>query len=84
MKAILIQITDAPTPDVVHRFRNFGEDLYRELGSRCLVSIQEIDKSTTSFALRDIRTRDLGAITKSIKAHLRKHHFDGTGTISPL
>jgi len=26
---IRIELCDSPTPDIVHRFRNFGEDLYR-------------------------------------------------------
>ena len=30
-EAIKIEISDAPTSEVVHRFRNFGEDLYRLL-----------------------------------------------------
>ena len=81
MPAIRIQISDKPTPDIVHRFRNFGEDIYRALRDECSVSIEEIDASTTSFSVRDIQKRDLGRITKIIKEELRHHHFDSSATL---
>jgi len=67
-RAIRIEISDAPTPDIVHRFRNFGEDIYRALRDKCSVSIEEIDAATTSFTVRNIHRRDLGAITKNHQA----------------
>ena len=61
-EAIRIEISDEPTSDIVHRFRNFGEDVYRSLRDTCSVCIEEIDASTTSFIVRDIRRRDLGDV----------------------
>jgi len=80
--AIKVEISDEPTGDVVHRFRNFGEDIYRVLRDTCSVSIDEIDRSTTSFIVRDIKRRDVGIVTQTIKRELRRHHFDQSATLS--
>ena len=82
--AIQIQISDEPTSDIVHRFRNFGEDVYRALRDTCSVSIEEIDASTTSFAVRNIHRRDLGDVTQTIKRELKRHHFDSSATLTRL
>jgi len=79
--AIKILISDLPTSEVIHRFRNFGEDIFQLLGDTCLVSIQEIDKATNSFIVRDIRRRDLGLVTQMIKRELKKHRFDGSASL---
>ena len=54
MKSIRITVSDPPTPDIIHRFRILGEDVYHDLRDECSVSIDEIDKATTSFVVRDI------------------------------
>jgi hypothetical protein len=81
---IKIEISDAPTSDVVHRFRNFGEDVYRLLRETCAVSIEEIDASTTSFTVRDIHRRSFGVVTQTIKRELKRHHFDLSATLTRL
>src|SRR6266480_3627351 len=53
--AIKIEISGPPTSEVIHRFRNFGEDIYRLLRDTCSVDIDEIDAATSSFVVRDIR-----------------------------
>ena len=55
-KAIKIAITDEPSSDVVHRFRNLGEAIYSELRDTCDLSLDEIDKSTSSMVVREIQT----------------------------
>ena len=82
--AIKIAISDEPTSDIVHRFRNFGEDVYRALRDTCSVSIEEVDGSTTSFTVRDIHRRDLGDVTQTIKRELKRHHFDSSATLTRL
>jgi hypothetical protein len=74
--SIRIHTSDDPTPAVVHRFRNFGEDVYRELADRCSVNMDEIDAATTSFV---VRRKDLGVVTQLIKKALRQHNFDVSG-----
>jgi hypothetical protein len=80
--AIKIELSDEPASVIVHRFRNFGEDVYRALREKCLIRIEEIDASTTSFTLRDIRRRDLGEVTQAIKRELQRHHFDASATLT--
>ena len=82
--AIKIEIADPPTADIVHRFRNFGEDIYRLLKDTCSVSIAEIDASTTSFTVREIHRRELGVITQTIRRELMRHHFDASATLTKL
>ena len=82
--AIKIRIAGEPTSDIVHRFRNFGEDVYRALRDTCSVSIEEVDASTTSFTVRDIHRRDLGDVTQTIKRELKRHQFDSSATLTRL
>jgi hypothetical protein len=82
--AIKIAVSDEPTSDIVHRFRNFGEDVYRALRDTCSVSIEEVDASTTSFTVRNIHRRDLGDVTQTIKRELKRHHFDSSATLTRL
>jgi hypothetical protein len=82
--AIKIEISDEPTSEIVHRFRNFGEDVYISLRDACLVSLEEVDASTTSFTVRDIRRSNLGSVTKRILRELKKHHFDASATLTRL
>ena len=60
--AIKIEISDLPTSEVIHRFRNFRKDIFRLLRDTCLVSIEEIDRATDSFVVRDIPRLDLGLV----------------------
>ena len=80
--ALKIEISDEPTAAIVHRFRNFGEDVYRALQGRCAVSIEEIDAFTTSFTVRDIHRRELRSIIKIIENELKRHRFDQTATLT--
>ena len=84
MRAIRIAVSDAPTAEVVHRFRNFGEDIYRALRDQCSVSINEIDAATTSFLVRDIHKRDVRRISKIIREELRRHNFEASATLTEV
>jgi hypothetical protein len=78
---IKIHIPDPATPDTVHRFRNFGQDIYRALRDSCSVSIEETDRATANFIVHDIPTKDLGSVTQTIKSQLKKHHFEDTANL---
>ena len=80
--AIKIEISDEAMIDIVHRFRNFGEDVFRSLGEMCTVDLEEIDASTTSFTVRDIKWSDLGDVSQTIKDELKRHHFDQIATLT--
>jgi hypothetical protein len=49
-----------PPTEFVHQFRNFGEDVYRDLKEECTMSIDEIDASTSVFYVRDLRAGAAG------------------------
>jgi len=82
--AIKGEISDEPTCDIVHRFRNFGEEVYRGLRDIYSVNIEEVDTSTTSFTVRDIPRRNLGDVMQTIKRELKGHHFDSSATLAKL
>jgi len=56
------------TADLVHEFRNFGENVYRALRDDYAVSITEIDSSTREFHLREIPRRKV----RTVAARVRK------------
>jgi hypothetical protein len=66
-KTLVVKLT-APSPNLVHWFHNFGEDVYRALRDECEISIQEIDTSTSEFHIRGIHKRQV----RSIAAKVRK------------
>ena len=82
--AIKIVIAELPTFEAIHRFRNFGEDIFRLLRDVCSVNIEEIDRATDSLVVRDIHRRDLGLVTLTIKRELRRYHFDGSASLARM
>ena len=83
-KEIHIEISNRPSVDTVHRFRNFGEDVYRVLKDSCNVDLGEIDSATTAFTVRGVHSRDVRRITKIIEKQLEIHNFINTATLSCL
>ncbi len=83
-KAVLVHISDEPTPDIVHRFRNFGEDVFRALQDSCDIDLDEIDASTDRFHVRGIKARQVGQVVMLIKSELRAHNFGETGSVTRL
>jgi hypothetical protein len=81
--AIRIELNE-PDPDLVHRFQNFGEDVYRALRDRCSISIDEIDNATHMFEVREIPRRDTGLVVDTIRREVRRHHFEGSMTLVRL
>ena len=74
--AIRIELNE-PAEELVGRFRNLGEDVYRGLRDRCSVDIGEIDRATRSFVVRDIRRQDIGSTVALIEREVRRHGFEG-------
>jgi hypothetical protein len=73
-RTLKVQLT-APSPDLIHEFRNFGEDIYRALRNECEVSIQEIDTSTSEFHLRGIHKREVRTITAKVRKIIKKYQW---------
>jgi hypothetical protein len=66
-RTLKVHLTNA-SPNLVHEFRNFGEDVYRALRDDYAVSIDEIDASTCEFSLREIPKREV----RTVAARVRK------------
>lgn len=81
--AIRIQLNQ-PGVELAHRFQNFGEDVYRALRDRCSIDIDEIDRATHMFEVRDIPRRDIGLVLDTIRREIRRHHFEGSTTLVRL
>ena len=68
------------TNDTVHRFRNFGEDVWREFRDELTVSLGEIDKSTDRFIVKNIKQRQLKRVLERLEkiatAHSLFHELD--------
>lgn len=79
---IKIETNDKPTLDMIHNWRNMGEDVYRELRDTYTVSLNEIDASTTSFHVADIKRSQVRRVTAKIRNILRKHNFDRSTAVS--
>jgi hypothetical protein len=73
-RTLKVQLT-VPSPDLIHEFRNFGEDIYRALRNECEVSIQEIDTSTSEFHLRGIHKREVRTITAKVRKIIKKYQW---------
>ena len=81
---IKIKIPETVAPEIIYRFRNFGEDIYNALKDSCSVSIEEIDRATDNFIVRNIATKNIGDVTKIIKNQLKKHNLENTASIVRL
>jgi hypothetical protein len=77
-----VMVPDDGEQTFVHRFRNFGEDVYRALRDECDVSIHEIDASTTSFMIRAIKRRQARRTAARIREIAENHFFGGTIVIT--
>ena len=81
MPDLRVEISDPPTLDTIHRFRNFGEDVYRAFRDRHSVDIGEIDASTKSFHVRHVHRRELRSVSKEIMRIATKHFFAPTASV---
>jgi hypothetical protein len=79
--------TSQPEPldqALVHRLRNFGEDLHREFSitEYAKISFQEIDSATRELRVFVNTKRHLGAVSAYINKSLERHNLDKQFTVS--
>jgi hypothetical protein len=84
MHSIKIVVRDDGQDTFIHRFHNFGEDVYRELRELCEIDLGEIDSSKESFLIQKIRSKDLGKVTSKIQKLTAKHHFSDSFSLLRL
>jgi hypothetical protein len=61
-----IKCLRAGDPDVLHRFHNFGEEVYRRLRDSCEIDIDEIDGNSGEFILREVKSRSVRWIQDAV------------------
>jgi hypothetical protein len=76
VKALTITAQPKPEAGWVHRFRNFGEDVYVQLRDSCDVGIAEIDAAFDEFHVDTVREADIDAVARTVAALNRAHHLD--------
>ena len=81
-KSISITIEDKVTPEILHRFRNFGEDVWRELKDECNVDLDEIDRSTNAFFVCGIKTKMAKRTLAKIENIAEEHNLQDSVTCS--
>lgn len=77
MKTVRIIGQPKPEPGWVHRFRNFGEEIWVRYRVTYDVSIEEIDRSFDAFDVRGVADDDAASVAAGIEERLRDaHHLD--------
>jgi hypothetical protein len=72
--------------DIIHRIRNFGEDLYRELKRSGIAEIDlgEVDRATDQIRARKIRVRNVRTVSAFISGMLERHNLAGIARVSQV
>ena len=81
--SLKIEISDTAADyyEQLNRFRDFGEDLYREWKDTCDIRLNEIDSAIHYFFVRGIRRDNLEAVTGRIQQLLRRYHLDDSASL---
>ena len=69
-------------PGVLHRFHNFGEDVYRLLSDACEIDVDEVDGASGEFSLRAIKTRKASRVTSVVRNLVGQHMLDSEVELS--
>jgi len=79
MKSLLVKATfvERPDSDCIHRFRNFGEEAWKELKEETGISIDEIDSCTSSFKVLGIKAKRLGRAKQVLRNLIESHGLTG-------
>ncbi len=75
-KVLKVELT-MPPAEFLHQFRNFGEDVYRDLKDECSVSIAEIDAATSVFFVRDLHTKFVRTAASRVRKIASTHQMAG-------
>jgi hypothetical protein len=71
-RALKVQLTNASS-DLIHSFRNLGEDVYRALRDEYDVSLEEIDVSVQEFCVRKISKREIRTVAARVRRIAERH-----------
>ena len=60
---------------IVHRFRNFGEDIYRDIEMMGLGVASDIDAATEEIKVTVTSKRHIGTVKDKIRRLIQQHKF---------
>jgi hypothetical protein len=65
---------------LLHRVRNFGEDIYRYLQATDWgeIRMDEVDAATTKLIIRDIKSSKLRRVRSWVAEEMKRQHLAGT------
>ena len=79
---IHVEFADAKQDrDLIHRIRNFAEDLERELNRDGLGTVLNANTATDRVAIAVVRASLIGASRKVIVSELKRHNLDGSASV---
>lgn len=78
VKAVNVIAQPKPEEGWIHRFRNFGEDVYVRLRDTFHVDIAEIDAATDEFHIGNVDERQADALVGMIARIAGEHRLDDT------
>ncbi len=76
MNALTVTAQPKPETGWVHRFRNFGEEVYVKLRTSWEVNIEEIDSAFDEFHICRIREEDVAVVARTLATLNREHHLE--------
>ena len=78
LKMLLIKskFDEQPAASWIHRFRNFGEDVWRALESECDLSLDDVDRSIASIEIRGLKAKRIGRAKQTLRSLISSHGFD--------
>lgn len=75
---------DAPDDNLVHRLRNFGEELYREFSTngQADISLDQIDCAVSELHVTIKAKRHIGTVSAFVKKTLQRHDLNDLFTVT--
>jgi hypothetical protein len=69
---------------LVHRIRNFGEDLYRMFAKsgEARIDIGEVDRAADRLVVDSVKTRQLRTVSAEIEKMLEQHNLTSVAHLS--
>jgi len=68
----------------LHRFRNFGEEVWSVFESEYEVTLEEIDSCTDTFHIKNIKARALKRTLSKIEDLVEKHYLKGIVSLKEM
>lgn len=82
MHRITIQFPLPQTPDLIHRVRNFAEDLYHKIEVAGMGTVPDIDGVTDQISIEIAQTRHIGVVATIVNKERHRHGFETDAVVT--